>query len=95
MGFGEHPVKKLCWASNLGKLKITPPYFWNARKPYILFMKKLIGLNKAKEADEKAPVVNKKATQKEEKIKTNATHEHENAQKRELFWDGYSDIGYC
>lgn len=58
-------------------------------------MKKLIGPNKAKEAEEKAPVANKKGNQKEEKVKTAASREQENAQSRELFWDGYSDIGYC
>jgi len=58
-------------------------------------MKKLIGSNKAKEAEEKAPVANKKTNQKEEKAKAAASREQENAQARELFWDGYSDIGYC
>ncbi len=63
-------------------------------------MKKLIGLIRTKEQEEKTADTGKKA-------KANANSKGDKAQNptescdqdkslpRELFWDGYSDIGYC
>ncbi|MBI5916853.1 MAG: hypothetical protein HY842_15880 [Bacteroidetes bacterium] len=59
-------------------------------------MKKLIGLIKTKERDEKAPIVAKKANAKEDKAQAPAeSREQFMEQPRELFWDDYSDVGYC
>lgn len=60
-------------------------------------MKKLIELIRTKERDEKVPVSGKKASAKEDKVQQPSESRELSAkeQPRELFWDGYSDIGYC
>lgn len=59
-------------------------------------MKKLIGLIRAKEREEKAPETGKKADAKEDKVQQpSESRELSKEQPQELFWDGYSDIGYC
>ncbi len=59
-------------------------------------MKKLIGLIRTKEREEKIPANAKKANAKGDKVQQPAeSRELTKEQPRELFWDGYSDIGYC
>lgn len=57
-------------------------------------MKKLIKFSKTKEREEKAQaneVKVKQEAKKQESIKSTIP----SPPNRELFWDGYSDIGYC
>jgi hypothetical protein len=58
-------------------------------------MKKLIGLIKTKEKEDKAPVTDKKANAKEDKALLSPSREQESSQPQDLFWDDYSDVGYC
>jgi hypothetical protein len=58
-------------------------------------MKKLIGFIKAKEREEKPLAAEKKANLKEEKNQSATSREHDNTPPRDLFWDDYSDVGYC
>lgn len=57
-------------------------------------MKKLIEFIKTKEQGEKnqATASSKKSVSKAEKIQA---PNPENSQPRDIFWDDYSDIGYC
>jgi hypothetical protein len=59
-------------------------------------MKKLIGLIRTKEREEKFPAIEKKANAKEDKVQQlSDSRELTKERPLELFWDGYSDIGYC
>jgi hypothetical protein len=59
-------------------------------------MKKFIELIRTKEREEKSIPNNKKTSLKEEKppIQVQAPN-HANDQQNDLFWDDYSDVGYC
>ncbi|MBK8564473.1 MAG: hypothetical protein IPN76_14350 [Saprospiraceae bacterium] len=59
-------------------------------------MKKFIELIRTKEREEKTLPNNKKTSLKEEKpsIQVQAPT-HANEQQNDLFWDDYSDVGYC
>ncbi len=48
-----------------------------------------------KEPPGKTKAPQKTASAKEGKRQSAKSRNEENAQPRELFWDGYSDIGYC
>ena len=56
-------------------------------------MKKLIEFIKAKEQDGKNTTPAKKQTTKDRKVQNEP--EQGKDQPRDLYWDGYSDIGYC
>jgi hypothetical protein len=56
-------------------------------------MKKLMELIKNKERDE-APAMPQK-TAKEDKKQTGSNAEKVVARPNDLFWDDYSDLGYC
>jgi hypothetical protein len=59
-------------------------------------MKKIIELIRAKERDEKAPSNAKKTTTKAEKqLSAEAPSTPQEAPPHDLFWDDYSDVGYC
>ncbi len=58
-------------------------------------MKKLIGFIKTKEKEGKIAASEKKTTVKEKKLQTPPSSDQDNKEPRDLFWDGYSDIGYC
>ncbi len=60
-------------------------------------MKKLIEKIRTKDRDEKAPMVAKKANAKEDKSQVPAESRElsQGQAPRELFWDDYSDLGYC
>ncbi len=59
-------------------------------------MKKFLELIRTKEREEKTLQNNKKANEKEVKIEAPAqNHEHAVAPQHDLFWDDYSDVGYC
>ena len=61
-------------------------------------MKKLIAMIRQKDREEKSKVNTKKAkaNAKEDKIQApSESHEQSTAKPRELFWDDYSDVGYC
>ncbi|MCU0347700.1 MAG: hypothetical protein MUC59_12240 [Saprospiraceae bacterium] len=61
-------------------------------------MKKFIELIRTKEREEKMLQNTKKPGTKDEKIQSPA-HQSVNgtspAQSQDLFWDDYSDVGYC
>ena len=93
-------VKGLARAENLLKEKrfsiivldeiLTLPQFG------LLPEKKIIELIRAKERDEKTHPTAKKANAKADKIQAPAPSNGQAIeQPRELFWDDYSDIGYC
>lgn len=59
-------------------------------------MKKIFGLIRTKEREEKALQNTKKADAKADKLLSpSQSHGHEIDQPRDLFWDDYSDVGYC
>lgn len=59
-------------------------------------MKKIIELIRTKEREEKAIPNNKKASLKEEKPAIQAQALGQGIeQPNDLFWDDYSDVGYC
>lgn len=60
-------------------------------------MKKFIELIRTKEREEKAPINAKKAAAKEISIQAidQSTETPSIQQPRDLFWDDYSDVGYC
>jgi|GEM_PF-3790837 len=59
-------------------------------------MKKIIELIRTKEREEKAPQNLKKANAKEDKIQApDQSNGPAIEQPRDLFWDDYSDVGYC
>jgi hypothetical protein len=58
-------------------------------------MKKLIEYIKTKEREDRNHTPAKKANSKEEKTQSGVSREQDSSKPRELFWDGYSDIGYC
>lgn len=60
-------------------------------------MKKLIELIRNKDREEKTQVVAKKASAKEDKTQQpSASHEEQIGERpNELFWDDYSDLGFC
>ncbi len=59
-------------------------------------MKKFIELIRTKEREEKAPTV-KKASSKDEKAIQAAPSNNQPIEQRpqDIFWDDYSDLGYC
>jgi len=57
-------------------------------------MRKLIGFIKTKEKDVKI-VASEKKSAKAKKLQSPPPPEKSPNEPRELFWDGYSDIGYC
>jgi hypothetical protein len=78
-----------------GNSLILPPYSQNCPKAkFYLQMKKFKSPAK-KEPPGKTKAPQKKANAKEEKRQSAKSRDEENAQPHELFWDGYSDIGYC
>ncbi len=59
-------------------------------------MKKFIELIRTKERDEKPLPNNKKTAMKEEKPSVQVPAPIQaNDQQNDLFWDDYSDVGYC
>ncbi len=59
-------------------------------------MKKFIELIQKKEREEKPLPSNKKASVKEEKVQTPVQAPGQNSeQPNDIFWDDYSDVGYC
>ncbi len=58
-------------------------------------MRKLIGFIKTKEKEDKVSISEKKTTVKTKKLQAPPSTEQNNNEPRDLFWDGYSDIGYC
>ena len=58
-------------------------------------MKKLIDFIKPKERENEFSASEKKANPKIKKTMAPSASEDEPNQQNELFWDGYSDIGYC
>jgi len=59
-------------------------------------MKKLIALIRQKDQEEKSKNSAKAANAKADKIQAPAESiEQPKVQPRELFWDDYSDVGYC
>ncbi len=59
-------------------------------------MKKFIELIQKKERDDKSLPNNKKAIAKEEKHQVPIQAPGQStAQPNDLFWDDYSDVGYC
>jgi len=60
-------------------------------------MKKFIELIRTKERDEKAPTNVKKANPRDEKAILTAPSNNQPIEQRpqDIFWDDYSDVGYC
>lgn len=58
-------------------------------------MKKLIDFIKPKERENEISASEKKADTKAKKAITTSTPEDMPNKPNDLFWDGYSDIGYC
>ena len=58
-------------------------------------MKKLIELIKAKERENNISTSEKKASPKAKKAQPSTNPENDRVEENDLFWDGYSDIGYC
>ncbi len=59
-------------------------------------MKKLINFIKPKERDNEYPLIEKKADPKTKKAASSpVSPEVQPTEQKDLFWDGYSDIGYC
>jgi hypothetical protein len=59
-------------------------------------MKKFIELIQKKEREDKQLPNNKKTSAKEEKAQSPVQAPGQNAeQPQDLFWDDYSDVGYC
>ena len=59
-------------------------------------MKKIFELIRTKEREEKPLQNKKKASVREEKVIAPSTSNgHAIEQPRDLFWDDYSDVGYC
>jgi len=95
---GEHLVKNSCWNFNLcngNSLRLAPPSQNCPKAKFSLPMKKLKTSTK-KEQPEKLQAPPRKVEDKKEKRQAKASaRQGEDAQPNELFWDGYSDIGYC
>lgn len=58
-------------------------------------MKKLIDFIKPKERENEFSASEKKVDSKAKKAITTSTLEDVPSKPKDLFWDGYSDIGYC
>ncbi len=58
-------------------------------------MKKLKYFTKTKEKEGKTIASEEKAIVKAKKVQATPSLEQNNKKPQDLFWDGYSDIGYC
>ncbi|MEZ4934157.1 MAG: hypothetical protein R2788_18790 [Saprospiraceae bacterium] len=58
-------------------------------------MKKLIDFIKTKEKEKEFSASEKKADPKAKKAIATSAPEEVPSKPNDLFWDGYSDIGYC
>ena len=58
-------------------------------------MKKLIEFIKSKEKEKSSSDFEKKASPKTEKKLSTTDQAMDSTKPHDLFWDGYSDIGYC
>lgn len=71
-------------------------YLLDAKEPNsALPMKKLIELIRNKDREEKPLVNAKKTNPKEEKHQNSGPMDLSSQPPSDLFWDDYSDVGYC
>jgi hypothetical protein len=67
----------------------------NCQKTIIIPMKKLIEFGEAKMQEKDIKREDVKQQKQEPKKKNNSDSKRAELKLRELFWDGYSDLGYC